>query len=383
MSVEMHFDFGPESPIGALLSIVLALLCVSILSRKTQLSGPVARVKSIDGLRGYLAFFVFLHHCAVWHGYLQRGKWEAPETTLYANFGSSSVALFFMITGFLFYTKLIKSRNGQIDWGRLYLARVYRLTPVYFFVIIILGVIVAVETDYRAHDSVLNLCKYYVEWLFFTIQGAPDINGFKNTFIIVAGVTWTLPHEWRFYGILPLLALTQGVRPQWPLLVMSSAILLLWHPHGAVLESFIAGLICAILVEKKWLHGLAGSRLGHWITLLGLLLGYVVFPESHQEEAILFLALAFFLIASGNTLFGLMGWRASRLLGEMTYSMYLLHGIMLFIIFGFVNRISGSPALGLLWYWSIVLLIIPVLLGASYLSYQYIELPGMKAANRS
>ncbi len=382
MRVDMSFDLGPENPLGALLSIVLALLCVSILSRKTQLSGHVARVKSIDGLRGYLAFLVFLHHCAVWYGYLQSGKWMAPRTTLYANFGSSSVALFFMITGFLFYTKLIKCRNGKIDWGRLYLARVYRLTPVYLIVILILGVIVAAKSDFRAHDSLLNLCKYYVEWLFFTIRGAPDINGLKNTFIIVAGVTWTLPHEWKFYGVLPLLSLTQGVRPKWPLLVIASVILLFWHPHGAVLESFIAGLICAILVEKKCLHALAGSRSGHWITLLGLLLGYAVFPESHQDASILFLALAFFLIASGNTLFGLMGWRVSRFLGEMTYSMYLLHGVILFLAFEFYNCVSGSAALGLLWFWGIVLALIPILLGASYLSYKYVELPGMKAANR-
>ncbi len=381
MIAEVIYHLGPENPVGALCSILLALLCVNALGKETLLSGNQTRVKTIDGLRGYLAFLVFLHHCVVWHGYLKSGQWKTPESILYANFGSSSVALFFMITGFLFYTKLIKNKNRQMDWFRLYWGRACRLVPVYLFVIIILGMIVVVETDFKARAPWMELVKGYLKWLLFTIQGAPDLNGLKNTFIIVAGVTWTLPHEWKFYGILPLLSLTQGVRPPWILLGLSFLILLVWHPHGAVLESFIAGLITAILVDKKWLVLLAGTRIGTWLTVLCLLLGYAVFPDSSQEVSIFFLGLAFCMIASGNTLFGLMEWSTSRLLGEMTYSIYLLHGVVLFLVFGFVNRVSGGNELGLTWFWVIVLLTIPILLGASYLSYKYLEQPGMRAAN--
>lgn len=382
MSLDNPLDWSAENPLGALTAIILALFCVRLMNRSQLGHIHEARVQTIDGLRGYLAFLVFIHHCAVWHGYLQNGQWLAPRTILYANFGSSSVALFFMITGFLFYTKLIKSKKQPIDWAKLYLARAYRLIPVYVFVIILLGGTVAVKTGFTAHDEPLHLSRSFLDWLLFTIPGAPDLNGLKNTFVIVAGVTWTLPHEWKFYGVLPILSLTQGVKPHWILIVLSFAVLLVWHPHGAVLESFIAGLIAAVLVDQKRFVRFAKSPMGAWVALLAVVLGYAVFPQSHQEEAILVLGLGFFLIASGSTLFGLLSWSASRFLGEMTYSMYLLHGLVLFAVFGALQRVSGSNALSVMWFWEIVLSSIPILLGASYLSYNYLELPGMRAAAR-
>jgi len=43
--------------------------------------------------------------------------------------------------------------------------------------------------------------------LFFTIGGPNNINNVENTYLIDAGVTWSLPYECLFYLILPLIAL--------------------------------------------------------------------------------------------------------------------------------------------------------------------------------
>ncbi|MGV8604363.1 hypothetical protein ACV354_32870, partial [Pseudomonas aeruginosa] len=57
------------------------------------------------------------------------------------------------------------------------------------------------------------------------------------------------------------------------------------------------------------------------------------FPSAYQQPATLILGLALPLIAEGWSLFGLLTHALSRFLGEMTYSMYLLHGRILFLSF--------------------------------------------------
>ncbi|MFZ1556937.1 MAG: hypothetical protein WAT38_12200, partial [Nitrospira sp.] len=37
-----------------------------------------ARYSCIDGLRGYLAFAVFLSHSSIWYFYLRSGTWDVP-----------------------------------------------------------------------------------------------------------------------------------------------------------------------------------------------------------------------------------------------------------------------------------------------------------------
>ncbi|RYZ83642.1 MAG: acyltransferase, partial [Proteobacteria bacterium] len=85
------------------------------------------RFVSIDGLRGYLAFAVYLHHSCIWYFYLQTGRWEVPPSSLYTMLGQGAVALFFMVTSFLFATKILYSKANRIDWFGFYILRAARL----------------------------------------------------------------------------------------------------------------------------------------------------------------------------------------------------------------------------------------------------------------
>ena len=68
-----------------------------------------SRVHTIDGLRGFLALGVVFHHVAIYHQYMQTGKWRLPPTRFYADLGQVGVAMFFMITGHLFWTQMLKA----------------------------------------------------------------------------------------------------------------------------------------------------------------------------------------------------------------------------------------------------------------------------------
>jgi peptidoglycan/LPS O-acetylase OafA/YrhL len=168
---------------------------------------PTVKYNEIDGIRGFLAFFVFLHHSYIWSIFIKTDEWKEPTSNLFNQFGQTSVALFFMITAFLFITKLISAKNNTINWKKYITSRFFRIFPAYFFSIIVVFLIVAILSNFQSNDSILSNLKNSIGWLFFTIGGPSDINNVKNTYLIDAGVTWSLPYEWLFYLILPLIAL--------------------------------------------------------------------------------------------------------------------------------------------------------------------------------
>ena len=161
----------------------------------------------IDGIRGYLGFFVFLHHSYIWKIYLKNNIWDHPKLNLFNHFGETSVVLFFIITSFLFVSKLINSKGKEFNWNKYIISRFYRLFPMYIFTICIVFIIVIYATNFEMKDSLLNIIKSVFSWVFFSVNGSVDINLLDKTFLINSGVAWTLPYEWMFYLLLPLIAL--------------------------------------------------------------------------------------------------------------------------------------------------------------------------------
>lgn len=93
-------------------------------------------LQSLDGLRGLLATFVFFHHSMIWYFYIQDGVWQSPPSSLFYYFGSGSVIMFFMITAFLFFSKITSNAHSkEFDWLRLYVSRFLRIAPLYLFAI--------------------------------------------------------------------------------------------------------------------------------------------------------------------------------------------------------------------------------------------------------
>jgi hypothetical protein len=78
------------SPVGGLLALVClaaALASSWFLVICFGKPPPQGRYVSIDGLRGYLAFGVFIHHIPVWYAYSRTRVWEVPQSGPYTNLG--------------------------------------------------------------------------------------------------------------------------------------------------------------------------------------------------------------------------------------------------------------------------------------------------------
>ncbi|TDR27720.1 acyltransferase family protein [Hydromonas duriensis] len=91
---------------------------------------------AIDGLRGFLALGVFFHHSLINYNYIATGVWTTPNSRFYTMLGQLSVGLFFAITAFLFWSKVLDSRDG-INWKTLYVSRVRRIMPMYLVSVVI------------------------------------------------------------------------------------------------------------------------------------------------------------------------------------------------------------------------------------------------------
>ena len=64
----------------------------------------------MDGLRGILALSVLVHHFYITYFWKTTGLWKRPESDLLNNFGAIAVSFFFLITGYLFISKIQKEK---------------------------------------------------------------------------------------------------------------------------------------------------------------------------------------------------------------------------------------------------------------------------------
>jgi peptidoglycan/LPS O-acetylase OafA/YrhL len=85
---------SPVSSLPAIVALLVVVATTYLLSVKFAPPPKQGRFATLDGLRGYLAIFVFLHHSSIWYYYLRTNQWKLPPSSLYTHFGQSSVALF-------------------------------------------------------------------------------------------------------------------------------------------------------------------------------------------------------------------------------------------------------------------------------------------------
>ena len=369
-----------------LLIVAAALLTAAACGRWIGIPAGGDRLARIDGLRGYLALFVFVHHGRIWYDYLHSGRWEAPASNLYTHLGQSSVALFFMITGFLFFGRVLAGRERPIDWRRLALSRLMRLAPLYLSVLALLCIAIWLLSANELKVPAGQLAGDVLRWASFTVAGAPDLNQYGDTWRITAGVTWSLPYEWLFYASLALEAvvLRAGVSLAAVLVggVLLALILTVFQPLRLHLLTFACGMLAAWLGRFARWQAFAARPLAGLLALACLALLVLAFPTLYDWWALALLGIAFCLIAGGSDLFGLLRWRPSVLLGEISYSVYLLHGIVLFTLFHGIVGVDvaarwSSPA-----YTAVVVALTPVLIALCTLSFVAIERPGILATDR-
>jgi peptidoglycan/LPS O-acetylase OafA/YrhL len=344
------------------------------------------RYVAIDGIRGYLAFSVYVHHCIVTSIYLRTNRWAGPPHNFENELGMTSVAIFFMITAFLFWGRA--NAKGKLDWKNFFISRVFRIYPLYLFVFSMVLLAVMYKSNWMLVEPTRRIVKETAKWMLFQ---SPDINGYFKTWMIVAGVTWTLAYEAWFYLSLPFFV--GAFLPKnavWKKVIAVGLVVglfLLIHLRIGVTATFLGGILAVYWCADARRVKLAQSTTAAIVALLCVAAAFLFLFEPYNAVGVALLSVFFVTIASGNTIFGLLRASSSRWLGEVSYSMYLCHGLILWIIVqNILPRFHAfHPTMGWFAVWAIG--ITPILVLFSSASYIFIEVPliavGHRIAKRS
>lgn len=381
---------NPVSLLPILPIILVALATMKLTGAALDIRPGEGRFASIDGLRGYMAFFVFLHHSCLWyfatHGY----GWRPPPSNVYSQFGSTSVAIFFMITSFLFFSRILQARGGNIDWLKLYVSRALRIMPLYLFALFIVLTIVAVLSKFTLHVPLSRVILEIFQWLAFI---KADINGISPTWLVIAGVIWSLPYEWLFYFALPFLGLLLSVRVSLLVWVFAMAgfifflyvILGFYQTAGGLqrMLPFVGGIVAVFLVRIPWVRTLVAGPVASVCVALCLVIGVGLFRSFDEPLSFILVTLGFIGIACGNSVFGILTHPLSRTLGQVSYSIYLLHGIVLFVTFNWILDFQWAGQLSPLGHWGVIAVCAVGVILVSSNTYRFIERPALDAAPRA
>lgn len=372
---------------GFLLIFSEVIQKIDIFRQSTTVSSD--RYGSLDGLRGILAFGVVTHHALTAYIYFTTGAWDWSRNPVLNHLGQTTVAIFFMITGFLF-TEKCTARS--LNWRSLYISRIARLAPLYSIVVVIVFAAVLALSDFTLRVPPAELLKQFVQWLAFVCLGRPDINGMAMSWTLIAGVNWSLKFEWAFYlfGV-PLLfavsrVLSRGSMFVGSLGLLAAAIVLVGirgELDGAPLYMlhFLCGITSAFIYENKLGRAVISSRMFHLVAASSaILLGFV--PNSHNALALVVALLIFLASIGGLSIFGILKRPSAVWLGDISYGVYLIHGLILYATLYALREHGLLPYFGSPLFIGILPTIGAVVTILASLSYVYIEKP-MIALGRS
>jgi peptidoglycan/LPS O-acetylase OafA/YrhL len=336
-----------------------AIATAAIISRRSKFyraelaADGAKRALSLDGLRGLAALMVVVHHAALFRGWLSTGVWGEAGAPWLLALGPAGVHLFFMLTGFLFWSKA-RAGNGKFHIWKLWRGRLYRIAPLYVFAsAAVLVVMVATHGTHTLAPKNWNACERLFALGIF--QWRPLSDGFTPA-EINAHVVWTLWFEWRFYFVLPFIAWFAVRQRTFWLAAAGGVGVLVLHFFVSDIRmqlvlTFILGMLCPILLENRKfalrLRSNTAAGVALFVTILFAILNRGSFLSFYFAVCLFPIFIA---AAAGNDFWGILTARTTRCLGAFSYSLYLMHGTMFYMMMSILKsaHLMNLPSV---WYW--------------------------------
>jgi peptidoglycan/LPS O-acetylase OafA/YrhL len=370
---------------------------------KTKINKDEQHLTALDGFRACLALWVYFGHLAYAVGFQNRLLSMHPL----------AVDLFMILSGFLMvYTWKGRESQGQSATRNViafYAGRFFRIAPLYYFLLIVSGLVLSSFAS--MHDVVLKT--FPPPWITDVDNYSPHTAwSFSNlkwlllhiTFLygLVPGMEastplpdWSLSLEMQFYLMFPFLLILFRKAP-WILIALFAAILAYFSPRlfGNYLDAgFLSHFGQPSLIAYRLNAFLAGMVVAYWLKewhegnaikpsrqlYLGITAIVCILP---MTKLVILLFVLFALLAAGRApiLTKLFSIKPLRYLGEISYSIYLCHLLILsptiYWLITHTSFVSFSPMARFV---IAVLLTGPLVIMASSLLYWFIEKPPIKA----
>jgi peptidoglycan/LPS O-acetylase OafA/YrhL len=368
-----------------------ASLCAGWLARAGL--GPITRTDgrnaAIDGLRGFLALAVLANHFILWIGVRTFGRgWTPTEVFAFNHLGQGAVALFFMVTGFVYYPAILAGRLH--DWPGLALRRFFRLQPLVAASVLAV-VLICLARGGSAHAG--SFWGAALVWL--SCWSEPDLLGVADAGRINAYVFWSLKFEWLFtLALLPLCLLARRWLPRRaPGWLPPGGLLLLAlganffpplkgiaAPLVLLTPLFLIGMLAHEIRARAQLRALLASPACGALAALALAVAALRAPTPFAPAQLSLYGLFFCSVACGQTFGGLLNGAGAQALGAWSYPIYLFHGILLSLLFTEGGaELARLPPLG-------VLALLPpvacVVVGLAAFAHVWVEQPAAEFGRR-
>jgi peptidoglycan/LPS O-acetylase OafA/YrhL len=291
--------------------------------------------RSLDGLRAISILAVIWHHTAAF-----------TSDNAILRQGNKGVTLFFVISGFLIVTLLLraKERLGTFSLSNFYGRRAFRIFPIFYAVLAAYTVLVlVVEKDAVARATFFRNLPAFAT---FTSNWFVDLDNPRVIFYFA----WSLAAEEQFYLVWP--TIEKVLRGAWPAvvalgaLVATQAVAANFHESARAIlglrivtsipAAILMGVVLAHLLHRKETHiavarvlGRRGSAVGAAAFLLGAL---AAAPRLGDAGDVLIafgmmLLVGSCVIREDNDLAPALSFRPIAWIGTVSYGMYLLHMI--------------------------------------------------------
>jgi peptidoglycan/LPS O-acetylase OafA/YrhL len=345
---------------------------------------PIGRYVFLDGLRGIACLIVFAYHIQMEQLFSGAIAPHVPRSIqqLIAH-GNLGVQIFFVLSGFVIAHSQRNARVNAAYLGNFALRRALRLDPAYWAAL-------ALAISFSVSPWGKWFPGLYIPTLKQIFINMFYLQEFLKSHRLV-GASWTLCYEVQFYLVLTILtgaAQSLARRARWaqwrPLLVLSMAI-------GVVSLLVTGGAISPVpgLFTNLWFMFYLGvlacwslqrriSFAWFWIysalTTITLLHGW-------NAETVMALATAIVILTVGyaEKLNTWLGNPIIQFFGRISYSIYLLHGIICIYLLEAGRKITGTAALPALGWISLAL---GITFAASWFLYRFVERPGVVLGNR-
>lgn len=302
-------------------------------------SDEARRVLAMEGARGVAVALVFLVHYigafAVW-GDTHRLTTVVSQSIW--TLGHSGVDLFFVLSGYLIYGAAIKP---SLRYGHFMKRRIQRIYPTF---LVVFAAYLALSFVFPSRSKLPEepaAAAIYVVQNLLLLPGLFPIQP-------MISVAWSLSYEFFFYLTLPVLTLVLGLH-RWQLrarvafwLTVSLLFIASWFiftPQASRMLMFIAG----ILVYEG-IHSSTRQRpmaaWKEWAALALVLAAFAAFLSFERKlpngdlvrtliSAVVFGTFVFVLFRAKGPLRSAFSWTPLRWLGNMSYSYYLIHALVI------------------------------------------------------
>ncbi len=314
------------------------------------------RIPELDGLRGIAVLMVLYFHYI--NNHLINSSTRIGKIIYrLTSFGWVGVDLFFILSGFLIGTILIRNKGSKNYFSTFYVRRFLRIIPNYYLLIavfLIIGAIPFFSSDYfLAGNRVIPIWAYLL--MIHNIFIA-HLQNFGNTSL---SITWSIGVEEQFYIVFPFLIFI--LKERWLPFLLGLAIVLAplirmqysgWIPPYVLLpcrmDSMAFGVLIAWANHYYSLTDLVKKYRKPLLALLMLDVFICGFLSARYGDlgvfkntlfAIIFsIALVFALVYKDSAYGAILRNRQLVWIGTISYSLYLFHDIIL----GMCNVIFGS-----------------------------------------